>query len=392
MPAAGQDLQVAGVDPPVEGAAGDTGAAGGFVERDDLGEVVARGGVERVEVDVGEVSSGAMPPRIAIGLVLDLSPGLVCVAHSAPMPHSSGAAKGMSEVRNHHFFSCPYRKVFGSSLLSVRIGSMDLVLAGKRAFITGGTLGIGLGIAHALAEEGASVAVCGRDKDRLETAISGLRASGATAYGVPADVTDTDRLAAAIDESAEALGGLDLLVANAGRSAGGDLLESTPADWIETYALNVLHAAHAVRTAVPHFERAGGGAVLIIASIMGWKPGPKSSYASAKAAEIQLAAALAQELASRNVRVNALSPGSVMFEGGVWDWLRENHPERYARFVHEDLPGGRLVNLREVTATACFLLSEQASGINGANIAVDGAQDHPSARRFFPEEYAGVGT
>jgi 3-oxoacyl-[acyl-carrier protein] reductase len=261
---------------------------------------------------------------------------------------------------------------------------MNLALSGKRAFITGGTLGIGLGIAHALAGKGAAVAVCGRNKERLETAIDGLRAAGATAYGFQADVTNTDRLGAAIDESAEALGGLDLLVANAGRSTGGDLLESTPADWAETFALNVLHAAHAVRTAVPHFERSGAGAVLIIASIMGWKPGPKSSYASAKAAEIHLAATLAQELAARNVRVNALSPGSVLFEGGIWDWFRENRPEGYERFVREDFPSGRLVNLREVTDTACFLLSDRASGINGANIAVDGAQDHPSARRFFP--------
>jgi NAD(P)-dependent dehydrogenase (short-subunit alcohol dehydrogenase family) len=263
---------------------------------------------------------------------------------------------------------------------------MDLRLGGKRAFITGGTHGIGLAIAHALVAEGAAVSVCGRDGERLAYAVAALRAGSATAYGVAADVTDPDSLAHAIDESAARLGGLDLLVANAGGASGGDLLESTPADWAATYAVNVLHAAHAVRAAVPHFDGAGGGVVLIVASITGWKPGPKSSYASAKAAEIHLAASLAQELGPRGVRVNALSPGSVLFDGGGWDQFGREHPDRLAAFARADFPAGRLVAIDEVADVACFLLSDRASGINGANICVDGAQDHPSARRFFPRE------
>lgn len=264
------------------------------------------------------------------------------------------------------------------------IPSMDLGLAGKRAFITGGSAGIGSGIAHALVAEGAAVAVCGRDGPRLETAIGELRARGGRAHGVRADVTDSAALAWAVEDSAAALGGLDLVVANAGGSSGGGLLDSTPEDWSRTFAVNVLHAAHAVRAAVPHLERQGGGAVLIIASITGWKPGPKSSYASAKAAEIHLAATLAQELGSRNIRVNALSPGSVLFDGGGWDQFGRAHPERLAAFAREDFPGGRLVSLEQVTDVACFLLSERAGGVNGANICVDGGQDHPSAGRLFP--------
>ncbi|MDX6428372.1 MAG: 3-oxoacyl-[acyl-carrier protein] reductase [Streptosporangiaceae bacterium] len=142
------------------------------------------------------------------------------------------------------------------------------------------------------------------DALRLEAAIGGLRATGAAAYGFAADVTDPARLGSAVEQGAEALGGLDLLVANAGGSSGGDLLDSTPEDWARTYAVNVLHAAHAVRTAVPHLERSGGAAVL--------------------------------------------------------------------------------VSLQQVTDVACFLLSGRASGINGADICVDGAQDRPSDLRFFP--------
>lgn len=255
---------------------------------------------------------------------------------------------------------------------------MDLGLAGRTAFITGGSAGIGFGIARSLIAEGASVAVCARDPERLAKAAEELGA-----YGVAADVTEPERLRRAIDDAADRLGGLDLLVANAGGSQGGDLLDSTPEDWAATYAVNVLHAAHAVRCAVPHFERRGGGSVIIVSSITGWKPGPKSSYASAKAAEIHLAATLAQELASRNIRVNALSPGSTYVEGGGWAEFGRAHPDRLAAFAREDFPAGRLVTLEEVADAACFLLSPRASGINGANICVDGAQDHPSARRFF---------
>lgn len=261
---------------------------------------------------------------------------------------------------------------------------MDLGLAGLRAFVTGGTRGIGLGIARSLIREGAAVSVCGRDPGRLAGALAELRAGGGRAHGVPADVTDSTALGQAVDRAADELGGLDLLVANAGGSYGGDLAGSTPDEWARTFTINVLHAAHAVRAAVPHFERSGGGSVLIIASITGWKPGPKSSYASAKAAEIHLAVTLAQELGPRGIRVNALSPGSVLFEGGGWDSFRRDHPERFAAFAREDFPAGRPVTLDEVADTACFVLSPRASGINGTNICVDGAQDHPSAGRLFP--------
>jgi len=251
---------------------------------------------------------------------------------------------------------------------------MDLGLAGKAAFITGGSHGIGLAIAEALTAEGASVVVCGRDAARL--AESGFQ-------GMQADVTVPAELGRAVDRAADLLGGLDLLVANVGGSSGRGLLDSTPQDWADTFAANVLHAAHAIRTAVPHFVRRGGGSALIISSITGWKPGPSSSYAAAKAAEIHLAAALAQELGPRNIRVNTLSPGSVLFPGGGWEEFKLAHPDRFESFAAGDFPRGRLVELREVADAACFVLSGRGSGISGANICVDAAQDHPSASRLF---------
>jgi 3-oxoacyl-[acyl-carrier protein] reductase len=202
------------------------------------------------------------------------------------------------------------------------------------------------------------------------------------AWGIPADVSDTTALAAAVNGAANRMGGLDLLVANAGGSVGRDFLDSTPEDWMATYSLNVLHAAHAIRVAVPYFERAGGGAVVIVASITGWKPGPSSSYATAKAAEIHLGQVLARELAPYRVRVNTVSPGSTYFAGGGWERFGQRDPDKLAAFAHEEFPAKRLLDPEEVADTICFLLSERARAINGAHIPADAGQGRPSARMF----------
>src|SRR5262245_39070856 len=109
---------------------------------------------------------------------------------------------------------------------------MDLGLRGKRAFVTGGTHGIGLAIDTELAAEGVAVAVCGRDAERLDAAVASL---GPEAYGVKVDVTDPSALGTVIDEAASQLGGLDLLVANVGGGFGRGLLDSTPEDWTRTF-------------------------------------------------------------------------------------------------------------------------------------------------------------
>jgi 3-oxoacyl-[acyl-carrier protein] reductase len=261
---------------------------------------------------------------------------------------------------------------------------MDLLLAGMRAFVTGGSHGIGLAIAIGLAREGAVVSICARHAKGLARAVDRLRGDGLKANPYVADVTDTAQLDAAITKSADEQGGLDLLVANVGGSRGGGLQNSTPGDWTHTLQLNVVHAATAIRTALPWLSSSGDGAALVIGSISGWKPRTTSSYAVAKAAEIHLAPALAVELACERVRVNTLSPGSVMFEGGRWARTRAADPEAHDRFVADNLPAGRFVTLEEVADAACFLLSPRAAGINGAHVAVDGAQDRPTDRHVYP--------
>jgi 3-oxoacyl-[acyl-carrier protein] reductase len=261
---------------------------------------------------------------------------------------------------------------------------VDLQVFGRKAFVTGGSRGIGLAIARGLALEGAVVSIGARNPDGLADAVDRLGREGLKVHPYVVDVTDHDQLGAVIALSATEHGGLDLVVANAGGGCGGGLQTSTPEDWFDTLSVNVVHAATAIRAALPWLTGSGHGAALVIASLSGWKPRATSSYAVAKAAEIHLAPALAVELARERVRVNTLSPGSVMFEDGRWARTRAADPQAHDRFVAENLPGGRFVTPEEVADVACFLLSPRAAGINGAHISVDGAQDRPTDRPVYP--------
>jgi 3-oxoacyl-[acyl-carrier protein] reductase len=258
-------------------------------------------------------------------------------------------------------------------------GSMDLELTGRSVLVTGASQGIGFAIADTLAAEGALLAICAREEGPLDQAAERLRARGGLVFSQTVDVTDAEALDTFVGASAAALGGLDAVVANAGGSSGGSIAEATPEDWVDTFQLNVGHAACLLRAATPFLAKSNVAASVLISSISGSKPAPRAQYGVSKAGLIYLAAALARELSPQRIRVNAVSPGSILFPGGGWDSLRVSDPERFQAFLDRDLPAGRLGTAEEVATVVAFLLSPRSNWINGANIAVDGAQGRPSS-------------
>jgi 3-oxoacyl-[acyl-carrier protein] reductase len=260
---------------------------------------------------------------------------------------------------------------------------MDLGLQGRRALVTGGTRGIGRGIVERLVEEGCAVALCARTKDDVHAAVAELRAKDATAYGAAVDVTDDDALEQFVGQAVHELGGLDVVVANAGGSAGSPAFgESSGDDWRTTFDLNAVHTSVLVRAALPHLRRSEAAAVLVVASISGTRPQPKAQYAAAKAAEISMAASLARELGQDGIRVNSLSPGSILFEGGTWAKRRDEDLGGFRSFVLRELPRARLGTVEEVADVAAFLLSPRASWVSGTDVVVDGAQNAPGMAGF----------
>ncbi len=260
---------------------------------------------------------------------------------------------------------------------------MDLGLRGQRALITGGSRGIGFAIAESLAAEGTAVGLVARHETGLADAAARLASYQVPVATAAADVLSPAALRGAVDDIAAQLGGLDHLVANAGGTVGhGNLTSAGPGEFTATFALNAGHAAELIQAGLGHLRAARGGAVVIISSITGLRPAPRTAYAAAKAAEIQLAATAAQELAPDNIRVNAVSPGSIMFPGGGWDQFRQDNPEDFATFLATQFPFHRLGHLAEVADVVTFLLSARASWVTGSNVVVDGGQRYPSARRF----------
>lgn len=246
---------------------------------------------------------------------------------------------------------------------------MDLKLKGKRAVVTGGSKGIGRAIALALADEGVDVAVCARSEGPLQAVAEEIRQRGAKAFAQPCDVGDAQALDAFLEQARAALGGVDILVNNVSALGSGTGMGA----WEANINLDLLATVRATHKVVPWMAEAGGGSVIIISSISGIEPSGSASYAAMKAALISYSKSSAIALASKRIRVNAIAPGSIEFEGGVWDKAKQHNPERYNSTLAR-IPWGRMGLPEEVADVAVFLASERASWVTGACVPVDGAQ------------------
>ena len=254
---------------------------------------------------------------------------------------------------------------------------MDLGLKGKVAVVTGGSRGIGLYTARALAAEGARLALCARTGDGLDAAAASLRAEGAAeVLTVVCDMAEEDGAARLVEATRERYGALDVLVNNVGGNRRGRFEETSDEDWLDIVQLNVLSGFRASRLAIPLMREGGGGSIIFISSVFGReKGGPGLSiYNTTKTSLISAAGIMALELAKDGIRVNCVAPGSIQFPGGSWDKRVKADPEGMRAFVDANLPLGRFGRAEEVADVVTFLASARASLITGACIAVDGSQ------------------
>lgn len=241
-------------------------------------------------------------------------------------------------------------------------------LSGHTALVTGASSGLGRHFAHVLARAGAKVAIGARRMDRLVTLAEEIRASGGEALLVELDVTDEASVDQAVGQSADALGGLDILVNNAGIVIAKPVLELTLDDWDATIATNLRGAFLVARAAARRMADQGGGSIVNIASIAGFRTGGHiSAYAASKAGLIHLTRNLAVELARSNVRVNALAPGYIE---------TELNQEFFATKPGEDLvrriPQRRLGRPEDLDGPLLLLASDASRYMTGAVLVVDG--------------------
>ena len=237
-------------------------------------------------------------------------------------------------------------------------------LTGRRALVTGGGGGIGRGLARALADAGASVAVLGRS----ETADEAAAELGGIA--VRADLTDRDELRRAFDEAVERLGGLDILVASHGIGRAADAVDHDLADWDEVIEVNLTATFELCRLAGRIMLEQGSGKIVNIASVMSFQGGWRvSSYAASKGGVSQLTMALANEWAPHGVNVNAIAPGYVKTALNERIW--RDDPERTEQITVR-IPAGRWGEPKDIGGAVVFLSSPAADYVQGITLPVDG--------------------
>jgi NAD(P)-dependent dehydrogenase (short-subunit alcohol dehydrogenase family) len=223
------------------------------------------------------------------------------------------------------------------------------------------------------------VEICARGTDDLARARDDLAGQDVRVAAIQADVCDPDQAARCVADCVDQLGGLDLLINNAYADlADGELLGSSDEGWRLTFEACLFQVVRMTRLAVPHMKARGGGTIVNVGSLSGWLPQLGGTpYGIAKSALIHMTEPLATELAAHQIRVNTVSPGSLVWSDAFWGQFRERDPDRFKAFVDATLPAGRMGTPEEAADVIAFIASPRAQWINGRHIPVDGLQQPP---------------
>jgi len=243
-------------------------------------------------------------------------------------------------------------------------------LTGKVALVTGGSGGIGLGMAQGLAKAGARVIIAARNAQKSAAAVESLKALGSDGFALALDVTDEASVQKAFDEVAARCGRLDILVNNAGTTVRKPVDQLALAEWHQVMDTNLTSAFLCSRAAHPHLKAAGGGKIINIGSMMSIFGAPYApAYAASKAGVVQLTKSTALSWAADQIQVNAILPG--WFETELTDGARTQIPGLYER-VKARAAAGRWGQPGDIAGTAVFLASAASDYVTGTAIPVDG--------------------
>lgn len=244
---------------------------------------------------------------------------------------------------------------------------MDLQLKGAAALVTGGTKGIGRAIANTLADEGCNVSICARNAEEVDAAVAALSEKGVKAFGQAFDVGEAEALKGWVAASAEALGGIDIVVSNV--SGGGAQGEDS---WRRHVEYDLLGAVRLVESSMEYLEASDNGNIVMISTTAALEKfiqaGP---YNAIKAGLLNYSGALSQDLAPKGIRVNSVSPGPIFIEGGSWDNIKQ-HMTAFYDATLADIPMGRMGTAEEVAAQVVLLASPRAAFTTGTNVVIDG--------------------
>lgn len=260
---------------------------------------------------------------------------------------------------------------------------MNLELKGKTVFVAGASRGIGFGMARAFAREGAKVALTGRGEAGLDAARGALVGEGiatANLLSIAGDMTKSSDLAAALDATEAKLGPLHTVVANVGMSKAPLGFDVSDELWNADLTQNLSGSFFLARESLkrilkrPAPERQGAN-IVFISSIAGVDAlGTAVTYAASKAAVNHTVRALSKLVGKEGVRINAIAPGNILFEGGVWDRNTKERPDDWARWIKREVALRRFGKVEEIADAALFLASPRASFITGEVLVVDGGQ------------------